>query len=349
MQFKPIWSDSLGAKSSCTFIETPDIKILIDPGAAIMQPSFPAPVTKKMQWLRKAKSAIRKASKKADLIVISHYHYDHFTDFDKHLYNGKRLFLKNPNEYINYSQRKRSENFLQSICKSFGNVDLKDFFVKRKFKNYEDPRKELPIAMSKDFGDYNERRQQLLDKGSNWFEKLAKYWNEIPEIPDLEFDEIEIRYSEGREFEFGETKLRFTRPLFHGIEYTRLGWIFATIIEHEDRKLIYSSDMGGPIIEDYREWIIKENPDVLILDGPATYLVPYILNLINLRRAIANTIKIIKKTGTELIILDHHLLRDRKYRETLGEVYKTARRKNIDVLTAAEYLGKTPVLGMLKD
>ena len=347
MQFKPIWSDSMGAKSLCTFVETPDIRILIDPGVAIMQPGFPASITKKMHWLRKAKLAIKRASKKVEVIIISHYHYDHFTDFDKDLYKGKKLLLKNPNEYINYSQRKRSEDFLQNICKSFGEVDLRDLLIERKFKGYEDPGKELPVAMSRDFGSYNERRKELLDKGGSWFRKLAKHWNEIPEVPELKFDEIEIRYPEGKEFEFGETRLKFTGPLFHGIEYARVGWIFSTIIEYKGEKLIYSSDMNGPIIEDYREWIIREDPRVLILDGPATYLVPYMLNLINLRRAIDNIIEIIKGTSTDLIILDHHLLRDYRYRETLKEVYRIAKRKNKEVLTAAEYLGKTPVLDLL--
>lgn len=39
--FKPIWFDSIGAKSSSTLIKT-DIKIVIDPGIAIMHQSFPA-------------------------------------------------------------------------------------------------------------------------------------------------------------------------------------------------------------------------------------------------------------------------------------------------------------------
>jgi predicted metallo-beta-lactamase superfamily hydrolase len=36
-----IWFDSLGAKSSSVLIETPDLKLLIDPGASGMQPSYP--------------------------------------------------------------------------------------------------------------------------------------------------------------------------------------------------------------------------------------------------------------------------------------------------------------------
>ena len=47
---EPVWFDSLGAKSSCTLVETPDVKILIDPGIVAMQPSFPASDAKKRQW-----------------------------------------------------------------------------------------------------------------------------------------------------------------------------------------------------------------------------------------------------------------------------------------------------------
>ena len=71
---KPVWFDSLGAKSSCTLVKTPDVKILIDPGIAAMQPSFPAPAAKKREWRDKGREAIKRASKEADIIIISHYH-----------------------------------------------------------------------------------------------------------------------------------------------------------------------------------------------------------------------------------------------------------------------------------
>lgn len=49
------------------------------------------------------------------------------------------------------------------------------------------------------------------------------------------------------------------------------------MIEHGGQKLIHSSDLNGPIIEDYPEWIIRENPDLLVLDGPMTYMRGYLL------------------------------------------------------------------------
>ncbi len=49
---------------------------------------------------------------------------------------------------------------------------------------------------------------------------------------------------------------------------------------------IYTSHLQGPGIDDYAQWIIEENPDILILVGPPGSLFRYMLNRINLQRAI---------------------------------------------------------------
>ena len=105
MDFELVWFDSLGAKSSCTLVKA-GVNILIDPGVAIMHPGFPASKTKKILWYKKAKRKIKHAAKNANIVIISHYHYDHFTDFDKKIYENKIIFAKDPNKYINDSQRK---------------------------------------------------------------------------------------------------------------------------------------------------------------------------------------------------------------------------------------------------
>lgn len=308
----------------------------------MMQPSFPASVAKKIYWREQARREIKKASKEAEVIIISHYHYDHFTDFDKGLYENKLVLTKNPNEYINESQRKRAESFFGNICKAFGGVELEHLTKTKKEKKYPDPLDNLPLAKSKDFGDYNKRRHELLEKGRKWFYDRVKSWNKNKEIPELKFDKIEVKFPEQKKFKFGKTTLRFTRPMFHGIEYARVGWVFVTVVEYGDEKFIHTSDLEGPAIEDQVEWLIQENPDVLIVDGPSTYLVPYMLNLINLRRAIVNLCQIIKETETELIILDHHLLRERRYKKRLEKVYELAEKQNRRVISCAEYLGKIP-------
>lgn len=344
LSFSPLWADSLGAKTTCTLIETPEVNILIDPGVAVMQPSFPASWVKKFYWKGRAWLSVKKASRKADVVVISHYHYDHFTDFDREIYDGKLLLVKNPNEYINDSQRKRAEQFLGKICERFGNTELDEVLLERKEKKYGDPMDELPHARDMDFGDYNSRREELLEKWRNTYHKRVENWNSRKRVPELDFGDMEVRFPEGGEFEFGEVKLRFTPPLFHGIELSKTGWVFSTIVERNARKFIHSSDLQGPTVEDYADWIIEENPDVLYLDGPATYLFGYMLNRTNLNRSIDNAVRIIENTDSKLVLYDHHLAREKKFRERTEKVWKTAEDEGKKVLTVAEYQGEKPVV-----
>lgn len=342
LNFEPIWFDSLGAKSSCTLVETPDVSVLIDPGVAVMQPSFPASWAKKLYWETQGRLAIKRASRKADVVVISHYHYDHFTDFDRALYKGKLLLTKNPNNWINDSQRRRAEHFFDNASRAFGKVPLEKVLQKRRKQVYDNPLDDIPRARDKDFGDYNHRRRELFRKGLKWFRNRANNWNSAKWIPELKFNDIEVKFPEAKEFKFGCTKLRFTPPMFHGIEFSRVGWVFATVIEYGKEKLIHSSDLDGPIIEDYADWIIRENPNVLIIDGPITYMLGYLTSKITLNRTIANALRILKESDVKLMIYDHHLPREPKFKERTREVWETGKQLNKKVLTAAEYVGKTP-------
>jgi len=343
--FKPVWFDSLGAKSSCSLIVTPDIKILIDPGIAVMQPSFPASEDKKLYWYEKGYSAIKAASKEAEIIVISHYHYDHFTDFEKKIYENKIVFSKNPNEFINDSQRKRAEKFYKHLYETFGKTKFEELLKEPQTKEYKDPMEDLPLSQTKHFGDYDQRRRNLLTQGKKWFLKRTEKWNRYQIIPELELEKVKVKFPEGKKFRFGNTKLRFTQPLFHGIEFSRVGWVFSTVIEYGKEKLIHSSDLNGPIIEDYAEWIIKEDPTILILDGPMTYMLGYTLNLINFRRTLENVLRIVEETDkTEIIIYDHHLPREPKYRERTKDVWDKAKKLGKKMVTAAEFIGKKTVV-----
>jgi hypothetical protein len=306
-----------------------------------MQPSFPASFAEKFQWLEEAETAIREAGQKAEIMIVTHYHYDHFMQ-NPGFYEGKLLLTKNPNEYINDSQRRRAEAFLQQLWAYFGNKNLEEALEEKKRKKYPNPLESLKDSMKTDFGEYAERRRELLDKGLKWFDRRVKNWNSWKKIPELESEKLTVRFADGKEFQFGKTRIKCTAPLFHGIEFSRVGWVFSTIIEHEGQKLLYSSDLNGPIIEDYASWIIRENPNILVLDGPMTYMFGYLLNRTNLNRVIKNVCRIINETDTQLIIFDHHLPREPKFKQRLSKVYELAKKKNRRVLTAAEYLDKKP-------
>lgn len=330
-EFEPIWSDSLGAKSTCCYVETPDIGICIDPGAAVMQPSYPLPGSLKNYYKSKAEERIHETTKKSDLIVISHYHFDHYAH-NFGLFKNKKLWIKNPNKWINRSQWKRARDFLKFLAKKYS-TDLKK--IEPLKTKYTDPYEtnELKIAREKDFGEYQDRREELLNKWRKRFKKLRNKWSTDKWIKEPDF----VNYADGKTLEVGETKISFQGPFFHGIEYSKTGWVFSTVVEYGNKKFIHSSDLQGPTIEDQAEWVIQEDPDVLFLDGPATYLYGFLLNKTNLERSINNAARITKEIEPDLMIYDHHLLRESKYKERTQKIW-SLQEKGYEVKTAAEHL-----------
>jgi len=73
LKFIPIWADSLGAKSFTTFVDAYGVKIIIDPGVAKMQRSYPASDKLKARWYDEAYSVITEYLSKADYVIITHY------------------------------------------------------------------------------------------------------------------------------------------------------------------------------------------------------------------------------------------------------------------------------------
>jgi predicted metallo-beta-lactamase superfamily hydrolase len=348
LDFQVLWYDSLGAKSSSVLVETPDVSILIDPGASSMQKGFPMSRLKKTFYRLRALRKISGTANRAQIIVISHYHYDHYCRLNLRstdcagMYRNKLVFTKNPNQYINFSQWARARSFFSQIVKKFRKGSrLEERFTGPQNADFPDPEEEIPLAMSKDFKDYQQRRNEVLDKGRKWFNSLCKMWASNQWIPELNFGNTKFMFSDDKRVEVGNTVLRFSHPLFHGVEYDRLGWVSSTVVEHNGVKLLHSSDFQGPVIEDYADWIIKENPDVVFIDGPPTYLFGVIVNRINFTRAIDNACRIIREADRmKLMIYDHHLMRDPFFRERVSQVYKTAQENGKNVTSAAEYLGQ---------
>jgi predicted metallo-beta-lactamase superfamily hydrolase len=119
----PLAAESLGARSMCTLVKTPDANLLFDPGVSLAPYRFgllPHPF--EFRNIRQLRTTIAEAAEKADVLTVSHYHFDHHTpSFEDWLVNwtaaretanqifqGKTILLKNPKENINASQRHRA-------------------------------------------------------------------------------------------------------------------------------------------------------------------------------------------------------------------------------------------------
>ncbi|MEW6329676.1 MAG: MBL fold metallo-hydrolase, partial [Candidatus Micrarchaeota archaeon] len=78
MKITPLAFDSLGTRSMCTFIETKDVNILIDPGVALAPSRYGLPPhSLELERLAEHWRTIKEHARSADIMIITHYHYDH--------------------------------------------------------------------------------------------------------------------------------------------------------------------------------------------------------------------------------------------------------------------------------
>ena len=271
MKIVPLAFDSMGARSTATFVET-DLKILIDPGVSFAPLRYGLPPTKlELKRVEELSVKVWEYAQEADILTISHYHYDHYFP-EADFYSGKILLIKDPKQNINRSQKGRGREFL------------------------------------------------------NW----------VKDTPKL------MEFADGRDFKFRETEIIFSPPFYHGEEGSRLGYVLACLIKYKGKKMIHASDIQGPQVSMTTGWIIKQNPDTLILSGFPTLLMGWRASKFGLSQSNENLVKILSQTKVKTVILDHHLVRDLHYLNKIEEVTKEANVLKKKVITAAEFLGKKP-------
>lgn len=255
-----------------TNIEVRDLNIVIDPAVALAPNRFSLPPH---QVEEEAKSELWRSIKEhvaeADVLVVTHYHYDHIDPKELEIYQGKKVFLKHPKRVINRSQRRRAASII--------------------------PR--------------------------------------IKELAD------EVMYADGRSFKVDDTEIRFSRPVHHGMTATR-GYVTEVSVR-ADETFLFTSDVQGPLLEEQVDFILREKPDIVFVDGPTTYIdSPYLP--IELRDANENLVKIIREAGVSQLIIDHHLTRDVDYRDRIKPVYDAGDELGVVIECAAEYLKVEPHL-----
>ncbi|MHA1615969.1 MAG: MBL fold metallo-hydrolase [Candidatus Njordarchaeales archaeon] len=117
MEIRILGADSLGVRSMATYIKTIDAKILIDPGANLAPKRFglpPHPV--EIEKLKEVWKEITRYAEKADILIITHYHFDHYNpEHNIEIYESKIVFLKHPTMKINESQMRRASAFINKI------------------------------------------------------------------------------------------------------------------------------------------------------------------------------------------------------------------------------------------
>lgn len=267
MKVLPVAFESLGVRSMATYVETKDVRIFIDPGVSVSPDRYSMPPhTIELDRRREMLEAIKQWVNVSDVVIITHYHYDHHNPDEICLYQDKDIILKHPREHINQSQKQRAASLLGLI---------------------------EPCARS-------------------------------------------VKTADNQEFVFGHTRVVFSPPLLHGTSPS-LGFVVGVLIE-DDQKLLYTSDVQGPLNQESVDFIVAHQPDIIILDGPPTYLVGSHYKKSDIAQAMENTKKIISSISATTFIIDHHLLRDLNWQEYVTELSTV--KATTKVCSAAEYLGK---------
>lgn len=141
IKITPLAAESFGVRSMCTLVETPDIVVLLDAGVSLCPYRFglpPHPV--EFQRIIEMRKRIAEAADKAQVVTISHYHFDHHTpsyedwlvnwteadETARQIYKNKTVLVKNPREKINASQRQRAWIFEKTGGKYAKNLEPAD-------------------------------------------------------------------------------------------------------------------------------------------------------------------------------------------------------------------------------
>jgi len=137
VRIEPIAFESLGVRSQATMVETKDLRIFVDPAVSLAPRRYGLPPHQvEVDRLKELAKKIVEKAREADVIVVTHYHYDHHDPgyvVPKEIYQGKVIYIKDPNSFINPSQgRVRAPKFLRSIGglpKEVSPADGKEFRV----------------------------------------------------------------------------------------------------------------------------------------------------------------------------------------------------------------------------
>jgi predicted metallo-beta-lactamase superfamily hydrolase len=158
-------------------------------------------------------------------------------------------------------------------------------------------------------------------------------------LKNLKDLDCEVSYADGKSFEIGDTSIKFSNPLPHGSQGSKLGYVLAVTIMWDGKTFMHASDVQGPIYNESKNLILEEKPDMLILSGPPIYLAGYAVERKDIEKARINLIEIAEKIPK--VVLDHHLLRSTRYTNFVNSVEKES---GGEIMVASQIVGKEPDL-----
>ena len=140
----------------------------------------------------------------------------------------------------------------------------------------------------------------------------------------------EFNSAENVSFKTDEFIIKGSPMLPHG-EISPLGYVAGCSIVFKDTKLCYTGDVVGIPLDEHVNWIVSEQPDILIIDGPMKeQLEPF---KVNIRR-------VIDQTNIKHLIIEHHLLRSKNWQDLIATEKDYIKEAGTSINCYAELLGR---------
>jgi len=273
MQVIPLAAESLGTRSMATYVKTRTVGVLIDPGVDLSPKRFGLPPHElELAKMNEAWVLIESQADASDVVLLSHFHHDHFSPEHFAVFRGKKAYLKHPRSHINRNQKTRALDLLARL------------------------------------------------KG----------------VSDV------VTYADGRRFSLDGVSLSFSKAVPHGIDYAR-GFVVQVCIE-DDRRFLHTSDVQGLPLDEHMEFVLESDPHILYVDGPMAFMPGEGYDSKYFHAVNTNLSEVIRETGVETVIIDHHMTRDLEYEQHISGARRVAEEHGVRIVTAAEFLGRKPEL-----
>ena len=116
MEIIPLASETLGVRSMAVAVKTKDCTIIVDPSIALAPKRYGLEPHKiELDRQNELWNNLKKWAKKADIMTISHYHFDHHDPEQPELFKNKKMLVKHPKENINKNQMGRASKFKTAL------------------------------------------------------------------------------------------------------------------------------------------------------------------------------------------------------------------------------------------
>ena len=147
----------------------------------------------------------------------------------------------------------------------------------------------------------------------------------------------DIQYADSKTFSLGHTKIHFSNPFkISGDDENRT--IISVCIDDYGRIFCFSSEIAGALNDDIYDFISRFKPGKLYFDGYPSYqkAVPEHKTAAAQKRLI----KLLDFIKPELLLFDHHPMRDGDWEEKWALLRRYCVKSRIVFKTAAEYRGE---------